>query len=1145
MPPKKTYTKKDPIEHILLRSSMYVGSKTLKTYEDFIAEFDSESEEYRIFKKYVTASPAILRIFIEVLSNAVDNVERSRKAKIPCTAIKVNINKETGETTVWNDGDIIPIEMHPEEKMYNHTLIFGHLLTGSNYDDNEEREISGLNGLGAKLSNVFSTKFVVKGLDPNNKKTFDQTWTNNMKSPENPIVKSSTLKKGYTEVKYFPDFKQFDLEGYTDDIIGLYLKYVIDAAMLTKIKVYFNNDLINVNNLLTYSKLYSNTENKNEEDERLNIKYENVEVVLTRSKDFQHISFTNGIYNRLGGQHVDSVCEALFRPLVEKFTKKDKPSLKITDIKQFFKVFVNCKVVNPEFDSQNKEKLEAPKVKFEVKPADIKKLLKWSVIEEIEDMLKAKEMVVLKKTEKKKKGYVKIEGYDAANNAGTKFSHECSLILCEGLSAKTYAVAGISKGIGEKSGRNWFGIMPLRGKCLNVRNSAPTMIAKNAVITDLIQALGIKVDTDYTDDKNFKTLNYGKVILLTDADVDGLHISGLLMNFFHFLYPSLLKRKEPYIVSMATPIVRVFNPKGDLLFYDENKFKEFQNKQTKSFKSKYYKGLGTTKVEDVPDTFGAKMIEYNTDDIVNTSMEKVFHKKFSDDRKNWLEKYDPNPTFSLDDFGNIVNMNISDFLNNEVIKFSHSDCKRSIPSLFDGLKESQRKVLYAVKKRKLTYNKQSLKVAQLGGYVAEHTNYHHGEQNLYDTIIKLAQEFPGSNNIPLLYRDGAFGTRLSGGKDAASPRYIFTKMETLTPLLFREEDDVLYEYVVDDGDIVEPKFYLPIIPMILVNGALGIGTGWSSSIPSFNPLDIVECVKIWLENDGEIILNDPDDEEEKASFSLLPELVPWYRGNTGKIEKDDNKFVSYGTIEKNDSKVKVTELPIGMWIDKFKEMCEDWLVDKKIKNMKNNSSYNKVDFTITESEDGFSCNLNNLKLYSYLHTTNMVLFNEKEQIKKYTLETIIDDFCKMRYLYYTKRKNYIISKIEKELKFMSNKERFIKEIIDKKLNIMNVEEDKVIKELEKRGYDKDFKDDNEDSESGSKNGYEYLLRLQVRTFTSNKVKELNDDIKSLEIKLENVKNTTEKQMWLNDLEEFEAEYAKWLKLMENTKPKTKTVSKKK
>ena len=622
--------------------------------------------------------------------------------------------------------------------------------------------------------------------------------------------------------------------------------------------------------------------------------------------------------------------------------------------------------------------------------------------------------------------------------------------------------------------------------------------------------------------------------------VTGLHISGLLMNFFHTLYPSLLQRETPFIISMATPIVRVFNPKGDLLFYDENKFKEFQKTQTKKFKSKYYKGLGTTKPEDVPDTFGAKLVEYVNDDQVNEMMDKVFHKKYSDTRKEWLENYDPNPVFSLDDEGPIVEMEITDFLNNEVIKFSHNDCKRSIPSLFDGMKESQRKILYAVKKRKLTYNKQSLKVAQLGGYVAEHTNYHHGEQNLYDTIVKMAQEFPGSNNIPLLYRDGQFGTRLQGtsGKDAASPRYIFTKMESLTPLLFREEDDILLEYVVDDGDVVEPKFYVPILPMILINGATGIGTGWSCNIPSYNPKDVIECVKIWLDNDGEIILEDED-------VSMIPDITPWYRGFTGKIEKLDNKYVSYGTIEQEKGKCKVTELPVSMWTDKFKEMCEDWLVDKKIKAMKNNSSYNTIDFTITESEDGFNCNIDNLKLYTYIHVTNMVLFNENEQIKKYTIETIINDFCKMRYKFYTKRKEYNINNLEKELKFLRNKARFIQEIIDNKLNIMNVEETEVVKELEKRGYDKDTKVENDEEDSKS-SGYEYLLRLQVRTFTANKVKQLKEDILSVEKKLEEAKNTTEKQMWLKDIEEFEQEYEKWLKIMNNlskdtkkTKPKTK------
>jgi len=461
MPPKKVYKKLDPITHILERSDMYVGSKRLKNIEEYIATKDEDT--FKIFKKYINSSPAILRIFVEVLSNAIDNVERSKNTKTPCTTIKVNIDKETGETSVWNDGDIIPIEIHEEEKIYNHSLIFGNLMAGSNYNDEEERLVAGRFGLGSKLTNVFSTKFIVKGLDPNNGKVLEQTWTNNMRNTTEPKITSTKLKTGFTKVTYFPDFKQFDLEEYSDDIISLYTKYIIDAAMLTKIKVYLNEELIPVNSLETYSELYDTPT-----DEKLFIKNKNSEVLICPANinEFQHISFVNGTYTRLGGIHVDIWSEVIFRPLVEKFNKKDKPQVNIKDIKQFFRIFVVATVPNPEFSSQDKEKLEAPKINPEVKQTDINKILKWSVIEDINDIIKMKEMVVLKKTEKKKKGYTKIEGLDPANNAGGKLGYQCSLILCEGLSAKTYAVAGIQKGVYDKAGRDWYGVMPLRGKCV-------------------------------------------------------------------------------------------------------------------------------------------------------------------------------------------------------------------------------------------------------------------------------------------------------------------------------------------------------------------------------------------------------------------------------------------------------------------------------------------------------------------------------------------------------------------------------------------------------------------------------------------------------------------------------------------------------
>ena len=459
---KKEYVKKDPREHVLLRPDMYVGSNKSRKTTEFVCIKNSDGL-FQIIKKDIDVSPAILRIFIEILSNATDNVERSRTAGIPCSYIKVDINKETGEITVVNDGDVIPIEMNNEEKMYNHTLIFGNLLTGSNYDDEEERLISGRNGVGSKASNIFSSKFTVKGLDPNQKKTFEQTWTENMKNASVPIIEKTKLTKGYTSVSYIADFKQFGLKGYTDDIISIYLKYVIDVAMLSKVKVYFNDELIPVNNLQTYSKLYESVS-----DENLLIKHESSEVLITPSSpsEFQVVSFVNGIYTKLGGQHVDAWSEAIFRPLVDKFNKKGQPALNIKDIKQFFRIFVVSYVANPEFESQNKFRLENPKVNVSFKTADLNKILKWSVMEDIEDIIKSKEILTLKKSEKKKKGYVKIEGLDPANYAGTKESHLCSLILCEGLSAKTYAVAGIEKGVNGVSGRNYYGVLALKGKCL-------------------------------------------------------------------------------------------------------------------------------------------------------------------------------------------------------------------------------------------------------------------------------------------------------------------------------------------------------------------------------------------------------------------------------------------------------------------------------------------------------------------------------------------------------------------------------------------------------------------------------------------------------------------------------------------------------
>ncbi len=253
----------------------------------------------------------------------------------------------------------------------------------------------------------------------------------------------------------------------------------------------------------------------------------------------------------------------------------------------------------------------------------------------------------------------------------------------------------------------------------------------------------------------------------------------------------------------------------------------------------------------------------------------------------------------------VERMLVSEFITKELVLFSVADNVRSIPSVLDGLKPAQRKVLYACFKRNL---KGDIKVAQLAGYVSEHAAYHHGEASLTSTMVGMAQNFTGSNNLNLLVPSGQFGTRLMGGKDAASSRYIFTRLSVVTRALFHPDDDPLLAYQDDDGQSIEPTHYLPVIPLVLVNGADGIGTGWSTSVPQFNPRDVIAAVRARLEGDA------------------LPELTPWYRGFTGKIERkggpDGTSYVTTGVAEvaEGGASMTITELPIRRWTQDYKQM---------------------------------------------------------------------------------------------------------------------------------------------------------------------------------------------------------------------------------
>ena len=959
--------------------------------------------------------------------------------------------------------------------------------------------------------NTLSKEFKVETQDEAQGLFFSQTWRDNMSIVEPPKV-IAKKGKGFTKVSWLPDYAKFKMKGFTPDIAELIHKYLYDIAMLTKLPVYCNNVIIPVKSLTDYAKSFF----KNPVDEIIHIQTENSEVVIMPSRPQLSIAFTNGIPNPDGGVHVDAWNRAIFTPLVNKLNTSDTVKLSMAEVRSHFAVFISCSLDNPSFTSQEKSKLSAPKPETEFKPQFLTKMMKWKIIEKLKELLESK----LFRSQKKKleggrKTHPKVKKLEDANFAGTKKGRECILIYCEGDSAKTFAVAGIERGVENKRGRDYFGILPCGGKILNVRNANPEKIGENEGIQALIQALGLEIELDYTIESNFNRLRYGSIMIITDADEDGLHIEGLSHNFFHALFPTLLKRTEPFIISMKTPLVRVKLVSGEeKKFYSQQAFKAFQDANASLFKGKprHFKGLGTSQDKHVMDSFGKRLIGYTEDKNNEESMVKAFGKAESSARKDWINAYDANRIQVVEDESVVhVKNTSSNFIENELIIFSIANCARSLPHVMDGLKESQRKILYTVLQQKLTYDKEPEKVYRLSGIVGSITEYVHGEQCLWDTITGMAWDFVGSNNIPILYPDGQFGSRLAMGKDAANARYIYTNQQKIVPYIFRSEDLPILNYIQGEDMKIEPTYYIPVVPLILINGIRGgIGTGFSSKIPAYNPMDIIKCVRIWITDNLTSI-----EKIDGYSFFDIPEIFPWYQGFTGEIEKVDDKYISKGILKRTENGTEILELPIGLSTDKFREKLISLRDDKKIYDFKDYSSKTRVHFIITECDE-MKCDLKNLGLTASMSISNMVAFDENSKIRRYaSTEEIIYDFCEIRLKWYEKRKQYIIDELERKL-FVSNaKLRFVNEIMQDKIQVYKKKRNEIVASLTERGYPLiDGK-------------YEYLLKMPIDSFTDDMIEKLNGLINTYSTELKNTIETTTRMMWLKELSEFETAYLEY------------------
>jgi DNA topoisomerase-2 len=1076
----KQYRKHTHREHILSLPDTYIGSIENANEEMFVVSDDSF-----VSKSISNFNPGFYKLFDELLVNAHDHVVRLKQkgSDTPVKSITVSVNESA--ITIKNDGESIDVEKHPEYDVYIPQMIFGELLTSTNYDKTEKKLVGGKNGYGVKLVNIFAKKLVLTVIDGKRNLKYTQTFENNMSKVGEPLIKASKVKP-YVQIEWTPDFEKFGWKDgkIPEGLLEVIKRRVYDLAMTVaghSVRVtWCETPITMMRNFATYCSWYL------PKDAHVLTDTPQVgwQIAVGDSVDRAFsVSFVNGIWTR-SGKHVDEITNQLVSHIVSYLETKRKLKVKPALVRDLLVVFINCSVENPSFSSQTKEVLTS-KISCKLSDTFLKKVVKTlSVVDKVVEAQGEKDAKEMKKTDGKKQ--TKITGMpklDDAVYAGTAKSQECVLILTEGDSAKAMAISGLSQ-----EQRKYYGVFPLKGKLLNVKDTSTKKVEATEEIANLKKIMGLESGKKYSD---IRSLRYGKILIMTDQDYDGSHIRGLLINMFHELWHELIKFPG-FITYMATPIVKATKGKLSKSFYTQYEYEEWRKTAASAgWKVKYYKGLGTSTRDEAKEYFKTlNIVNYAySGDTSDHSIDLAFNKARADNRKDWLKTYKRS---EIVDAGPGETLVYEDFVNKDLIHFSNYNLERSIPNVMDGLKTSQRKILYSAFKRNL---KAEIRVAQFAGYVSEHSGYHHGEASLNDAIVGMAQDFVGSNNINWLVPQGQFGTRLQGGKDSASPRYIHTFLNALVSDLVPSDDLGCLTYRDDDGIPVEPEWYAPILPMLLVNGSRGIGTGYSTFVPSFNPSELKQAILEWLEK----------------GTGLDKEFAPWTRGFKGKITKIDKQdYLVQGIWKVEGDNVTITELPIGTWTSDFRETLDKLSSDGVIKDYSDTSTDTDIMVKIKLGSGGIPA-IEKL-MTDKIKLTNMHAFNHECIIKKYSSPNdILEEFVGVRLDLYSKRRNLILETLRNKLPYHENVVRFIKQQCQPTpvpdLRRKTPEECDTLLETQK--FDK------------IQEKFDYLLDLPIKSLTLKHALKHEKDLEILKKSIADMEAQTPRGMWLKELKNLD------------------------
>jgi DNA topoisomerase-2 len=956
-----------------------------------------------------------------------------------------------------------------------------------------------------------------------------------------------------------------------------------------------SSEIIKVTSLEKYSRLFYPDISKNKMfyfkspsgDECVLIETD-IENIPDETDSLSHISFVNGLRTKKGGVHVIAWQDALIGSIVRTFNARKPKSKKHDPVKTtargvypYLTIFLRCEVDRPKFDDQTKECLNeivdvnGKNAKYRLFPVGNKKMadawkeqleiglgkiMKWNFVKHLDEKLSLKAEIVTKKDGAIKSRVHCGSKYIGANYAGVSGeAHKCYLWLAEGDSAKTTVLTGISN---TESGADYNGVFALKGKLINVAKHAEKRVSENTEVKAIIDILGLRPHVDYRIRENLLKLRYGGIIMATDQDDDGHHIKGLIMNFIATSYPTLIS--TGFLRSLSTAVVALPAKKSSTeqkLFFSNPDYAKWQEVTPEEEKKRYgrpiyYKGLGSIPPKCTPTYFiNPRLVEYTPpgegeEDMIKLNYmgekESIAWRK-SEIIKGLTSALDPDaPIQRIEpDFVYEGRMTTNQFILDQNMIYNRMTLGRAIPCIWDGFKDAQRKALFGVMHEN-PMDPQNIE--ELTCTVKKVSSYHHGAVSLSGTIIKMVQGFVGSNNIPYFTLDGQCGSRTKGGEDAAQPRYPATKLEDIVKAIYITDDAPLLPKNYDGSKEIEPVYYMPVICMLLVNGADGIGVGWSSTVPSFNPEDIMDRTEEYV-NLGF------DGDDYKSSF---PRLVPWYRGFTGTIENTFDKngnltgWSSRGIMrECTEPEYKgwweITEAPIGLWSEDLLLWMEyletgnapegkTWKKRKvqAIHEYRKHVGFNSINVRFRPTKD-FSPDIDTAGNFNILKTkgsySNMWAIDENNYPHKFsTPEEILRAFCKKRAWHYELRYDNMMKVLEEDKKKTYNQYRFVKAIVEKQLDITVPENDELLDELlssETWNFDRIY--NKRESEVGALAGFAYLLNIKIQSITKTKFEELFQEYEKYEQKIEELSQKTPKDLWREDLANLRVTYSKFLK----------------